>query len=170
MPSTLCAHLTRDLFAIAKFLFFPRFQHRDSISVSNLHCILLLHITHSSKVNCTLDKVNCTLCVRKKHNFRPCHFTPWQERAFSFNAGRCSRSPLNKCSPCDHVKTNKHMLEFFSPSGSHSTPFQCIEAIQTRSIAWPFCDSRASCLHVWEPMKCGRPCSAERVEHAFIRL
>jgi len=26
---------------------------------------LLLHITHSSKVNCTLDKVNCTLCVRK---------------------------------------------------------------------------------------------------------
>ena len=35
-------------------LFFPRFQ-----------VILLLHITHSSKVNCTLDKVNCTLCVRK---------------------------------------------------------------------------------------------------------
>ena len=34
--------------------FFPRFQD-----------ILLLHITHSSKVNCTLDKVNCTLCVRK---------------------------------------------------------------------------------------------------------
>jgi len=42
---------------------FPRFQDRDSISVRNLHCILLLHITHSSKVN-------CTLCVRK-HNFRP---------------------------------------------------------------------------------------------------
>jgi len=35
------------------------------ISVRNLHCILLLHITHSSKVNCTLDKVNCTLCIRK---------------------------------------------------------------------------------------------------------
>ena len=35
------------------------------ISVRNLHCILLLHITHSSTVNCTLDKVNCTLCVRK---------------------------------------------------------------------------------------------------------
>ena len=30
---------------------------------SPLH--LLLHITHSSKVNCTLDKDNCTLCVRK---------------------------------------------------------------------------------------------------------
>jgi len=45
--------------------FFPRFQERDSISVRNLHCILLLHITHSSKVNCTLDKVNCTFCVRK---------------------------------------------------------------------------------------------------------
>ena len=63
--------------------FFPRFQDRDSfyircffihllpisvliISVRNLHCILLLQITHSSKVNCTLDKVNwCTLCVRK---------------------------------------------------------------------------------------------------------
>jgi len=27
-------------------------------TVRNLHCILLLHITHSSKVN-------CTLCVRK---------------------------------------------------------------------------------------------------------
>jgi len=26
---------------------------------------VLLHTTHSSKVNCTLDKVNCTLCVRK---------------------------------------------------------------------------------------------------------
>jgi len=34
-------------------------------TVRNLHCISLLHITHSSKVNCTLDKVNCTLCVRK---------------------------------------------------------------------------------------------------------
>jgi len=34
-------------------------------TVRNLHCILLLHITHSSKVNCTVDKVNCTLCVRK---------------------------------------------------------------------------------------------------------
>ena len=45
--------------------FFPRFQDRYSISVRNLHCILLLHMTHSSKVNCTLDKVNCTLCVRK---------------------------------------------------------------------------------------------------------
>jgi len=41
-----------------------------SFAVRNLHCILLLHIAHSSKVNCTLDKVNCTLCVRK-HNFRP---------------------------------------------------------------------------------------------------
>jgi len=41
------------------------------ISVRNLHCILLLHLTHFSKVNCTLDKVNCTFCVRK-HNFRPC--------------------------------------------------------------------------------------------------
>ena len=27
-----------------------------------------------------------------------------------------------------------------------ATPFQCIEAIQTRSIARPLCDSRASCL------------------------
>jgi len=35
------------------------------ISFRNFHCILLLHITHSSKVNCTLDKVNCTLYVRK---------------------------------------------------------------------------------------------------------
>ena len=26
---------------------------------------MLLHTTHSSKVNCTLNKVNCTLCVRK---------------------------------------------------------------------------------------------------------
>ena len=48
--------------------FFPRFQDRDSISVRDLHCILLLYITHSSKVNCTLDKV--TFC-QKTHNFRP---------------------------------------------------------------------------------------------------
>ena len=57
-------------------LFFPRFQDRDSISVRNLHCILLLHITHSSKVNCTLVKVNCTLCVRK-HTILGPHVRTW---------------------------------------------------------------------------------------------
>ena len=45
--------------------FFPRFQDRDSSSIRCFSFIFLLHITHSSKVNCTLDKVNCTLCVRK---------------------------------------------------------------------------------------------------------
>jgi len=57
--------------------FFPRFQDRDSISVRDLHCILLLYITHSSKVNCTLDKVNWTLSVRK-HTILGPGFTIYQ--------------------------------------------------------------------------------------------
>ena len=48
-------------------LFFIHLLHVSVliISVRNLHYIFLLHIAHSSKVNYTLDKVNCTLCVRK---------------------------------------------------------------------------------------------------------
>ena len=72
-----CPHKILKFNSTDLFIFFPRFQDKDtsyircfSFSVRNLHCILLLHIAHSSKVNCTLDKVNCTLCVIT-HNFRP---------------------------------------------------------------------------------------------------
>ena len=64
----------------------------------------------------------------------------------------------------DHVKTNKHMFEFFSPSGSHTI----LEAIQTRSIAWLLCDSRASCNyqsgHI-SPQSCVSPVPSR---HPFV--
>jgi len=46
----------------------------------------------------------------------------------------------------DHVNTNKHIFEFFSPSGSHTILVYRSYADTKLSIARPLCDSRYSCL------------------------
>jgi len=52
----------------------------------------------------------------------------WKRRFFTF---------------VDHVKTNKHMFEFFSPSGSHT--ILVYRSYTDTKHARPLCDSRASC-------------------------
>ena len=81
------------------------------ISVKNLHCILLLHITHFSKVNCTLDKVNCTFCVRKHTILGPAYlFILCMSNTFVANA---MKSTTNNIGPnLSNKIISKHACRF----------------------------------------------------------